>query len=1155
MSKDLEIKVSLNTGDFQKGIEQNRAAIKSLDKERANIIIDLKKEQLEADFRKIKEDLSAIGGSQIRPITFEVDRQKIDTSIADVRKRLSDLASQKTTAEIKLQTDKAQAEAAITEVKQRLADLSAQKVTPEIRIQKEQARAELQQLQESLKALKSTKIDPQIDVEIGNSQAELNKLQTELNRLDATKTQAEIDIEQDKALTDLAKIRGEISQLDQTKIDINVDIDKSKIANAIAEIKTGISREIGAKLAEGLAAIPIEITKTTLEFEKLKTALKTTLGSQSEADKAFAFIQEFAEATPFQVSAITDSFVKLQNRGIAPTRELLTQLGDLASSNNKTLDQVVEAILDATTGENERLKEFGITASKAGDQVTFAFKGVEKTVANTPEAIKEAIASFGSFQGVAGGMEAQSKTLGGQLSNLQDKAAKISLAFGEELTPILLDIVKGFVDSAGSAEDFAKGAGQNVGNAIKFLVDNADKLKIVLELVVVQFALTKAQAAGAAISTLASGASALTASGGFAALAASAGAAALSIAAVVAPLALAYAGFKAIETIRSTKDMEELSVALDQTAKTAQTTGNETFKLASKLQALGEARKAGTGDPAKEKGYLDIANKQVEALEKLKQEQLAIANVAGNEEKKNAAKNLAKDYEIQANALKGQISNLQKINTAKDDGAKKTKEEIKAAQDLAKEEQKIAKAKLDIDRNASAKKADLLRGNEQKSQEKGIETKRDTALDNLKIKQAKEIGEFQDRLENSFNEKKLKGEKAIADFKESREAAIEKQKTDAEATRAKIAEDFQQARQSDADKFRQDQEAADARYQKQKQENERKFNESLSGAKSLIDREAQLGTADPKEAAKLQQKFAEEDRIKAAVASTNVDTNATKEQFAQQAKQIAGVSQIGSQEDAAKVQLALAELEAKAKAQFAEQERAKDAEYNAKKQAEQAVFQQTQRDLETGFKEAQKADALNFETNVLKPQRDALEAEVNAKKIEFEQGTLKPLKLAQEAELAAFKQGKETETNALKLQFENELEAVRTAAKLREIDLDAQAQKQKLDTEAAFKDQQRALDLQNATQVAAILSTAKLQKANLLGAVGIAAPTNIQGGLKNSGNNIQKLTSGVNAATTKNTNNTTNQNGVSIGNLTVQTPDPMKDMTKVLREIANLEAR
>lgn len=1030
--KDLEIKVSLNTGDFQKGIEQNRAAIKSLDKEKANIIIDLKKEQLEADFRKIKEDLS---------------------------------------------------------------------------------------------------------------------------KIDSTKTQAEIDIDKDRAITDLANIRSEINQLDQTKIDINVDVDRSKIANAIAEIKTGISREIGAKLAEGLAAIPGAIASTTLQFEKLQTVLKTTLGSQGEADKAFALIKDFAASTPFQVSSITDAFIKLTNRGVKPTRESLTQLGDLASSQGKELDQLVEAILDASTGENERLKEFGIQATKSGDQVTFAFKGVQKTVANTPEAINAAILSFGNLQGVTGGMEAQSKTLGGALSNLQDVGDTLAVAFGQELTPILLDIVKGFSESGASAEGFARGAGQNVGNAIKFLVDNADKLKIVLELVVVQFALTKAQAAGAALSTLASGAAALTASGGFAALAASAGAAALSIAAVVAPLALAYAGFKAIETIRSTKDMEELSVALDQTAKTAQTTGNETFKLASKLQALGEARKAGTGDPAKEKGYLNIANQQVEALEKLKQEQLAIANVAGNEEQKNAAKNLAKDYEIQANALKGQISNLQKINTAKDDGAKKTKEEIKAAQDLAKEEQKIAKAKLDIDRAASAKKADLLRGNEQKSQEKGIETKRDTALDNLKIKQAKEIGEFQDRLENSFNAKKLAGEKAIADFKESREAAIEKQKTDGETARAKLAEQFQSDRQNDADQFRQDQEAADARYQKQKQENERKFNESLSGAKSLIDREAQLGTADPKEAAKLQQKFAEEDRIKATVASTNVDTNASKEQFAQQAKQIAGVSQIGSQEDAAKVQLALAELEAKAKAQFAEQERAKDAEYNAKKQAEQAVFQQTQRDLETGFKEAQKADALNFETNVLKPQRDALEAEVNAKKVEFEQGTLKPLKLAQEAELAAFKQGKEAETNALKLQFENELETLRTAAKLREIDLDAQAQKQKLDTEAAFKDQQRALDLQNATQVAAILSTAKLQKANLLGAVGIAAPTNIQGGLKNSGNNIQKLTSGVNAATTKNTNNTTNQNGVSIGNLTVQTPDPMKDMTKVLREIANLEAR
>ena len=53
------------------------------------------------------------------------------------------------------------------------------------------------------------------------------------------------------------------------------------------------------------------------------------------------------------------------------TLEVAAAYGDTASAMGKSLDDMVEAVADAATGEFERLKEFGIRASKNGDRVSF----------------------------------------------------------------------------------------------------------------------------------------------------------------------------------------------------------------------------------------------------------------------------------------------------------------------------------------------------------------------------------------------------------------------------------------------------------------------------------------------------------------------------------------------------------------------------------------------------------------------------------------------------------------------------------------------------------------------------------------------------------------------------------------------------------------
>jgi len=100
-------------------------------------------------------------------------------------------------------------------------------------------------------------------------------------------------------------------------------------------------RSIAATI--GLAVIAKQIFDVTAEFQKLAAVLTNTLGSRSLAQAALNDIKTFASQTPFSVQELTASFVKLANQGFKPTLVELRKLGDIASSQGKSFDQLTEA--------------------------------------------------------------------------------------------------------------------------------------------------------------------------------------------------------------------------------------------------------------------------------------------------------------------------------------------------------------------------------------------------------------------------------------------------------------------------------------------------------------------------------------------------------------------------------------------------------------------------------------------------------------------------------------------------------------------------------------------------------------------------------------------------------------------------------------------
>ena len=181
---------------------------------------------------------------------------------------------------------------------------------------------------------------------------------------------------------------------------------------------------VAAAASTALAAVGVaatfKIAQVAGEYQTLRTSLQTLTGSAAGAEQAFLFIKNVARTLPNSVQDLTTAFIALKGQGIEPTAQRLTAFANIAASKaGKGIQDVIEAVLDATVGETERLKEFGIKASKQGEFIDFTFRGVTSRVGNNVAAINEFLTSIGNVQ-LAGAATEQMNTLAGALSNAQD---------------------------------------------------------------------------------------------------------------------------------------------------------------------------------------------------------------------------------------------------------------------------------------------------------------------------------------------------------------------------------------------------------------------------------------------------------------------------------------------------------------------------------------------------------------------------------------------------------------------------------------------------------------------------------------------------------------------------------------------------------------
>lgn len=217
---------------------------------------------------------------------------------------------------------------------------------------------------------------------------------------------------------------------------------KSRMVNGQVQSIGVAFEDVVGVISKGAAALGIafsaqqfvtQVARTRGEFQQLEVAFTTMLGSAEKASNLMSQLTTTAAVTPFGLQDVAKGAKSLLAYGVEAEKvnDTLVRLGDIASGLSIPLNDLVYLYgTTMTQGQmftqdlrqfqgrgiplaDELAKQFGVTKDRVGELVTAGKVGFAE--------LEKAIVSMTSEGGKFGGlMEAQSKTIIGQWSNIQD---------------------------------------------------------------------------------------------------------------------------------------------------------------------------------------------------------------------------------------------------------------------------------------------------------------------------------------------------------------------------------------------------------------------------------------------------------------------------------------------------------------------------------------------------------------------------------------------------------------------------------------------------------------------------------------------------------------------------------------------------------------
>ena len=204
-------------------------------------------------------------------------------------------------------------------------------------------------------------------------------------------------------------------------------------------------QRLGSNLTQTLT-LPIlgaggAAVSSAIQFEQLEARLRVLTGSAEEGAAVFERIKTFAAQTPFEVGDLVEASSQLMAFGFSANEALesLQYLGDIAAATGSNINEIslilgqARTVGVAFTQDLRQLASRGIPVFEMlQEQTGLTGKAFNKFVADggvtfnvLNRLLQETASEGGKF---FGGMQMQSQTLGGALSNFKDSA---SIAFAE----------------------------------------------------------------------------------------------------------------------------------------------------------------------------------------------------------------------------------------------------------------------------------------------------------------------------------------------------------------------------------------------------------------------------------------------------------------------------------------------------------------------------------------------------------------------------------------------------------------------------------------------------------------------------------------------------------------------------------------------------
>jgi len=224
------------------------------------------------------------------------------------------------------------------------------------------------------------------------------------------------------------EIRAETRKLRKGLDDVNKKLGRTE--KSAKKTNRTFSKLGGVVAAIGFVALTASLINTIRKFEDLEATLRAVTGSTEAAAESFKLVRAFTARTVFQVDEVARSFITLKQAGIVPTSEVLQDFGNFAAGMGKSIEQLAQAAFNATTGEMEMLKQFGVIARQQGDKITVTFDGVTKTIDRSGESIIAFLREIGQTT-FATAIEERFKTLSGAIANLNDSLDSFQVRIGE----------------------------------------------------------------------------------------------------------------------------------------------------------------------------------------------------------------------------------------------------------------------------------------------------------------------------------------------------------------------------------------------------------------------------------------------------------------------------------------------------------------------------------------------------------------------------------------------------------------------------------------------------------------------------------------------------------------------------------------------------